>query len=76
MVLPTGTDGCRKYEENDFPKSSEYKLAILLEESNNCNLSKRIGNEQDLGISFVFIKHSDNQVSNLLFNNESIRGIK
>lgn len=76
MVLPTGTDGCRKYEENDFPKSKEYKLALLLEETENCNLSKRIGNEQDLGISLVFIKHSDNMVSNLNFNNDIIRGIK
>lgn len=45
MVLPTGTDGCRKYEESDFPKSSDYKLALLLEESNNCSLSKWVGNE-------------------------------
>lgn len=45
MVLPTGTDGCRKYEESDFPKNSDYKLALLLEESNNCSLSKWVGNE-------------------------------
>jgi hypothetical protein len=51
-------------------------LALILEETDNCSISKRIGFEKDAGVSLVFVKHTDNILSDLVFNNESIRGLK
>jgi hypothetical protein len=50
VTLPTGTDGCRQYEQDALPKNSKYGLALILEETDNCSISKRVGFEKDAGL--------------------------
>lgn len=73
MTLPTGTDGCRKFV--DFEADPKEKVAILLEETDNCPISNRASYAYESNVSMIFIKHTSDNLDELSFTEEIIRGI-
>lgn len=73
LTLPTGTDGCKKF--TDFTVDENEKTAILLEETDFCPISTRTSNCYDAGISMIIIKHQSNNLDELTFGEDIIRGL-
>ncbi len=77
LILPTGTDGCKKV--TDLQLEKEENIAILLEETDFCPITTRVNNVKEaLGdqiLKMILIKNNSNDLSSLTFEEGIIRGM-